>query len=281
MTQERPPWFKCYPEKLLGALVTMSHDAICLYLIILLRIYEVGGPITDSPKALGQRCKMSEYRVKAAFHELSDLRKVTIDENNKIDSDTTHEFLDERDAKILSVKRRGILGAEKRWGKTKQNQSPSDSSTMLEACLSNAEKITIEEKKNRKKKTPMPNGTALDILKTCLSVETANAVLEHRKAKRAPTTTRAAELLAKAFAESGAPEDAANEMIVRGWASFRPTFDWKPKAMNGHAHLNGAASGIWISQDDPRWGEFAGRWRESHGGKSPPTDKRGGWMFGQ
>jgi len=280
MTQERPPWFKCYPEKLLGALIGMSHDAIILYLIILLRIYEVGGPISDTPKALAHRCRMSERRVGAAFGELSDLRKVTIDENNKVDSDTTHEFLDEREGILLSHKNRGLLGAKKRWGKGEQKQYPADSSAMLEACLKHTDKITIEREKKYRKKTPMPNGTALDILRACLSEETANAVLEHRKAKRTPTTTRAAELLAKAFTESGAPEAAANEMIVRGWASFRPTFDWKPKGLNGRSHPNGAAGGIWVSQDDPRWGEFAARWREAHGGKSPPLDKRGGWMFG-
>lgn len=54
-----------------------------------------------------------------------------------------------------------------------------------------------------------------------LSDETAKAVVAHRKAKKSPLTTRAAELLAKEFAATGKPEDAANAMIAHGWQGFK------------------------------------------------------------
>lgn len=40
----------------------------------------------------------------------------------------------------------------------------------------------------------------------------------------------------------------------------------------------GQASGIWIAQSSPEWSPWADFWRATHG-KSPPTDKRGGWRF--
>ena len=57
----------------------------------------------------------------------------------------------------------------------------------------------------------------------------------------------------------------------RGWLAKRH--------LNGHPHKVDAASGIWVSRDDPRWDEFSARWKEAHGGRPPPVDKRGGWMF--
>jgi hypothetical protein len=36
--------------------------------------------------------------------------------------------------------------------------------------------------------------------------------------------------------------------------------------------------GVWIAQDAPEWEPWAAFWRATRG-KSPPTDKRGGWRF--
>jgi len=57
-----------------------------------------------------------------------------------------------------------------------------------------------------------------------LSDDMAEAVVAHRKAKKAPLTPKAAELLAKRFSETVNPEAAAAVMIERGWQTFNP--DW-------------------------------------------------------
>lgn len=64
-----------------------------------------------------------------------------------------------------------------------------------------------------------------------LKPETAKAVVAHRKAKKAPLTLRSAELLAKAFAETGEPEAAAEMMILQGWQGFKP--EWFANARAG------------------------------------------------
>jgi len=272
MTQERPPWFKCYPEKLLCALASLPHDAAHLYLIILLRIYEVGGPISDHYEALGHRTKMSVKRVAHAMDELILAGKVIEVEGNKIDSPTTHEFLANRNEVLKNKKR----GAEIRWAKAKQNQPKSDASALHEQSY-------IDLDKERKKKIPKKkvSGGPLEILMVGggLTEQTAKDVLEYRKAKKLVLTPRAIGMLAKEFFDCGDPEMAAAVMIRKNWQGFDKTWDWRPK--NGNSHAMAAASGIWVSQDDARWGEFAARYREAHGGKSPPVDKRGGWMFGQ
>jgi hypothetical protein len=57
-----------------------------------------------------------------------------------------------------------------------------------------------------------------------LSPDMAQAVIAHRKAKKAPLTEKAAELLAKRFSETVNPEAAAAMMIERGWQGFDPTW---------------------------------------------------------
>ena len=87
-----------------------------------------------------------------------------------------------------------------------------------------------------KKKNNTPtrlNQTPREILLECLSPESADAVLAHRKAKRCPLTVRAAQLLAKGFTATGDPNAAADMMIERGWQGFKPEWYDNERAGNG------------------------------------------------
>lgn len=75
--------------------------------------------------------------------------------------------------------------------------------------------------------------TPRQILLECLSAESADAVLAHRKAKRCPVTVRAAQLLAKGFTATGDPNAAADMMIERGWQGFKPEWYDNERAGNG------------------------------------------------
>lgn len=92
---DRLPWFKCAPEKLLGALSAMTTDEGYIYVHIVLRIYEVGGPISDPVRALARRSGMTERRANAALGLLVESGKVNFTSDGKIDSVTTHETLRE------------------------------------------------------------------------------------------------------------------------------------------------------------------------------------------
>ena len=75
--------------------------------------------------------------------------------------------------------------------------------------------------------------TPRQILLECLSPESADAVLAHRKAKRCPLTVRAAQLLAKGFLATADPNAAADMMIERGWQGFKPEWFDNERAGNG------------------------------------------------
>lgn len=66
------------------------------------------------------------------------------------------------------------------------------------------------------------NKEILAFLTAVLDKEHARAVVEHRRAMRRPLTAHAADLLARQFARCADPNEAADEMILRGWQGFRP-----------------------------------------------------------
>ena len=84
--------------------------------------------------------------------------------------------------------------------------------------------------------------TPRDILLECLSPDSADAVLAHRKAKRCPLTVRAAQLLAKGFTATGDPNAAADMMIERGWQGFKPEWYDNERAGNGNGQRQGKGS---------------------------------------
>jgi len=115
MSANRLPWFKCNPSKLLGAMAGLTADENLAYLTILLRIYDTGGPIPDDAKRLARRCGMTEKRVQAALESLCDAGKISV-ENGLIDSDTTHDTLEE----MISLKKSAQLGGFAKAAKSKQ-----------------------------------------------------------------------------------------------------------------------------------------------------------------
>ena len=89
---------------------------------------------------------------------------------------------------------------------------------------------------------PTPPATPREFLLECLSAESADAVLAHRRAKRCPLTARAAQLLAKGFMSTGDPNAAADMMIERGWQGFKVEWFDNERAGNGQRTTNGRGS---------------------------------------
>lgn len=80
-------------------------------------------------------------------------------------------------------------------------------------------------KKSPKAEKPSPR----QILETVLTAEMAEAVIDHRRRKRADLGAVAAEGLAKAFDATGDPNAAARTMIERGWQGFKPEWFHKDR----------------------------------------------------
>jgi len=114
-----------------------------------------------------------------------------------------------------------------------------DSKTGGETLPSSSES-TIEELASASS-TPPPKETPKKVLLECLSEETAEGVIEHRRKLRAPLTVLAARGLVKGFNSTADPEDAARTMVARGWRGFE--LEWYEKHRNsGNERSSGRSS---------------------------------------
>lgn len=155
---DRLPWFKCNPSKLLGAMAGLTADENLVYLTILLRIYDTGGPITDDAKRIARRCGLTERRAAEALKGLEEARKIVV-VNGSIDSDTTHETLEEMEAVKKSAKTGGLASAAKRKEKIEQNQ-PSNSTDVDRASSGEPTSRQLYKNKDIELETKVSNKSA-------------------------------------------------------------------------------------------------------------------------
>lgn len=158
MTHEkgRLPWFPCEPTPLLGALAALKPDQQVVYVVVLLRIYEVGGPCPDTLDALSRRTGLNKRRVSDALDHLFRTEKLVRD-GAGIMNPKARGVLARIKGKREKASHAGQEGAASRWGKDKQDQSAAEASAIATPMAKNAElELDLEEKVS---KTP-PNGGA-------------------------------------------------------------------------------------------------------------------------
>ena len=119
---ERLPWFPCDASKLLGALAAMRPDQKLVYMIALLRIYEVAGPCTDTLEALVLRTGLNRRRVSDALDALFKSGKL-VRQGGGFMNPVAERILAERIASRQERKRAGQMGAFERAKKTDKNQT--------------------------------------------------------------------------------------------------------------------------------------------------------------
>jgi hypothetical protein len=95
----------------------------------------------------------------------------------------------------------------------------------IDTSLRSVERAQKPAPKPRK---PSSDDKVFDILTNALSDANARAIIEHRRAKGAKLTERAAELLVKEFFKVHNPDDAAETMIAQGWQGFN--VEWYRRA---------------------------------------------------
>jgi hypothetical protein len=120
--QKRLPWFPCEPAKLLGALAEMKPPEGYVYTVILLRIYERGGPIPDTLDALATRTKFNRRIVADAIDKLFKSGRLYRAECGGIMNPVADRTLAGANAFREKRKRAGEKGASRRWEKTEQKQ---------------------------------------------------------------------------------------------------------------------------------------------------------------
>jgi uncharacterized protein YdaU (DUF1376 family) len=120
------PWFRCFPAKLLTLLAAMGADEKLVFMIILLRLYETGGPINDDDRALAHRCGISPRRVTDARTRLF-ATGVLVSVGDDYTNPAAQQEIEDR---TKLVKEKSDLQSFRRRGgkKTQENQSTTPTS---------------------------------------------------------------------------------------------------------------------------------------------------------
>ncbi len=253
---DRASWFRCDPSRLLGALAGMEPDSGYLYTVILMRIYEVGGPISDDDGVLSRRTGLSQKRVAAALAWLVAHGKIERRSDGAIDSDTTHDELAFREKSLIDARKAGKESAKRKqiFRAEKNEQIQQNIATPVERPLNvgatSAQQPSTDTEKEEelsvdssRRGAPKRSNAVLDcLIAGGLSLETAEGVIAHRKAKKCPATLLAAQELVKGFQSTGDPEDAARVMVARGWQGFKLAWYEDHKAKNNNGQRNGKGS---------------------------------------
>lgn len=125
MNLDRLPWFQCYPGLLLGAVAEMSTEEGYFYMVVLMRIYEVRGPIPDKIEAIARRCNMTVRCAKKCQASLLESGKL-ITADGMIMNPHAEKFLSGEDEKKIERKIKAKSAASVRWEKPKGKQQNGD-----------------------------------------------------------------------------------------------------------------------------------------------------------
>lgn len=162
MTDDRMPWFACYQSKLLEALSGMKADAKLVYMIMILRIYDCGGPCPDPLESICARVGLNRRRVSDALDFLFKTGKLQREPDGIINPFAA-EILAEQTSFRAGRQRAGAAGASRRWQKIQENQRNTDSTAMLLPLLPDSHlHLHIQEQKKESKTLAQATACASD-----------------------------------------------------------------------------------------------------------------------
>lgn len=138
MTEERLPWFPCEATQLLGALSAMKPHVAYTYWIVCLRIYETGGPTTDTLDSIARRTGYNKRVVSDALDVLFRTGKL-VREGDRIANPKATEVLADMKARHGRLSQAGKEGANRKWGKPKGKQRTVDGVAMPTPMASDAQ----------------------------------------------------------------------------------------------------------------------------------------------
>lgn len=224
-------------------LTTEQHGA---YLLLLMAMWTAGGELKNDEGKLARTAGMSLAKWRKIGSDVMDFFTVS-------GSHITQKRLKTERVKYaeLSEKRRhyGSLGGAAKALKTHKThvaKATAKASHLPEQKASISEPISEDTSSLRSDvEARAPKPTPLSMLSAVLDPERAMAVVEHRKAKKAPLTASSAEKLARKLAEWPDPNEAADEMLAAGWQGFEVSWleerrsrhgRGPPCIGNGHSH---------------------------------------------
>jgi hypothetical protein len=289
-------WFRCDPSKLIGALSGMAPDHGYVYTMVLLRIYEVGGPVDDDEHVLARRTGHTVKKVSEAIQWLVARDKIQRLENGLLDSRTTHEELAYREKLIKDAQNAGNSSVKKRasvsFKKDKQNQQIDP--TPVERPLNGAPAVVERPSTDIEVDIEIEKKEVRDLKVSCpKSLRTKKNYSEKFEEFWRVYPTDANMGKHEAFVEwqKLSPEDqdaaVASCQPFRSYCSSHP--DYRPihagrylakRRFDGHEQTAKAVSQqVFVRVGSPQWESWE-RWYRKTKNMSPPTNKEGtGWSF--
>lgn len=140
---DRMPWFRCRPGPLLGALAAMKPHEGYVYTVLLLRIYEAGGPVVETARTLSRRTGLTEGKVEQALQFLREISKVVEMTDGRLYSMSVEDELKWQGERKSEQKKAGKASAEKR---NKKSDLPDDYSEGRKANENNETAATPVER---------------------------------------------------------------------------------------------------------------------------------------
>jgi uncharacterized protein YdaU (DUF1376 family) len=286
---DRLPWFKCYPVKLLGALAGMEPAEGYVYVIVLLRQYEVGGPISDDDRTLARRTGLSPRKVTEAIARLCLIEKLVRTSDGRLSNPFAEEIIEDAKTDKISSSEHGRAGANARWGKHQQNQQTDDARAMPGLFDDNVDgepgyADIRGETEERKEPSPAGGRTPYppDFESFWLSYP-RTPVMSKKQAWDSWRRLSPADRVLAAQAVPGyvaflrSKPDHPAVHACRFLSQRR--FDGFAEQEVTHARAREAASNkVYLKQDDARfkqWDEYLRATR----GRGAPVDANGGWWF--
>lgn len=168
-------WIKFYPSDWLHGTSVLSPVERGVYITLIAMMYDTGGPLPLNRKALARQCNCTPKLFNDTLASLIEMEKIYEDVGT---------IFNEKTAKILGVlsddTEKKKMAANKRWGKTEQNQQNDDANAVQSHSTRNAPAMQTQSTRNA---IPDPRSQIIEASKlasACASVEEgpADATIE-------------------------------------------------------------------------------------------------------
>lgn len=221
------PYVAFYPSDWLAGTRGLTAEETGIYITLVAMMYEREAPIDMPDDRLARLCGCSVKAFRKACDSLIGEGKLHLKDGG-IWNERAEKEIEKRFERTKSAK----ASVAVRWQKSKQNQRADDTNVKRSNYVRNTNQNQNQKVSLSKAKDTNAHD-ARGVLCAVLSEGVADAFLDHRKAKRAALTARAAELIVRKLAGHPNPDAVVEKSIMNGWTGVFPesvdaAAGWKP-----------------------------------------------------
>lgn len=217
----KSPYVHLYTSDFLAGMQGLTASERGVFFTVVCMIYEREAPIDMPEGRLARVCGCTTKSLRAALDTLLGEGKLVEKDGGLWNMRAGLEL-----RKRSEIRSSAKASAEARWLKTKQKQGKTDATALNPQCETDANHIpdTIYQRDTNVSLTPLPPKGAdiRAILCEVLSESVADDFIDHRKAKRAKLTARAAKMIADDLRLHPSPDDVVKLSIKNGWTGVFP-----------------------------------------------------------